>query len=57
MRLSDALYFAAGMRFLDLDLHGKDLPRQFERRIQGFYLEPAKQLANSGYAFASGFLL
>ncbi len=57
MRLSDGLYFAPGIRFSELDLNGPGLVDQFECRIRGFYLEPAKHLAEQGYAFASGLLL
>lgn len=57
MRLGDILYFAPGIRFDQVDLDGANLPAHFKRRIVGFYLEPAKECARNGFAFASGVLL
>jgi hypothetical protein len=45
MKLGDILYFAPNVKFSDLDLSGVKLPDQFEARIRGFYLGPAKSLA------------
>lgn len=55
-RIADELYFAPKIKFRDLDLTGKALPKQFRQRIFGFYLEPALILANN-CAFASGLLV
>jgi len=57
MRIKDELYFAPGIRFAKLDSSGDNLPDQFSKRIVGYYLEPAIQLAKSDHAFASGVLL
>lgn len=57
MRLDDILYFAPGVRFSEVDLSGTELPSQFERRLRGFYLDPAVLLAKSNHAFASGLVL
>lgn len=53
MMVGDCLYFAPGIRFVDLDLAGSGLPRQFQSRMEGFYLCPGERMANEGYAFAS----
>jgi len=57
MKIGDILYFAPKIKFSDLDLSGQKLPEQFDSRIRGFYLEPAKNLAQNGHAFASGLVL
>jgi hypothetical protein len=57
MRIGDFLYFAPGIRFSEVDLLGNTLPLQYEARITGFYLTPARELGESGYAFASGLLV
>lgn len=57
MRLGDILYFAPGIRFDDVDIDGPRLPEQFKRRISGFYLEPAQECTQRGFAFAAGVLL
>jgi hypothetical protein len=57
MRIGDIVYFAPGIRFSDIVLHGEELPEQFESRIEAFYLKPAHEMAHSGHAFASGLLL
>jgi hypothetical protein len=56
-RIADELYFAPGIRFADLYLSGTYLPSQFQCRIEGFYLQPAIDLARSKHAFASGVLV
>lgn len=55
-RLRDELYFAPEVKFRDLDLTGERLPRQFACRIAGFYLHPARDLAER-CAFAAGLLV
>src|SRR5262245_48348878 len=55
-RIADELYFAPGIRFVDLDFRGGHLPEQFSRRISGFYLEPSIALARARKDFASGVL-
>jgi len=57
MRIGDELYFAPGIRFSDLDKSGDKLPEQFDKRIRGYYLNPAIVSAKSGHAFASGVIL
>lgn len=57
MRIGDFLYFAPGIRFSEVDLSGNRLPRQYEARIAGFYLTPARELGEAGHAFASGLLV
>jgi hypothetical protein len=57
MRIEDHLYFAPGIRFDDVDVHGTGLPEQFRARIQGFYLQPAYDCAQRGQAFAAGALV
>lgn len=54
MRLADVLYFAPGVRFVDVDLRGAALPAQYRQRMLGFYVEPAEQCAARGQAFAAG---
>ncbi len=56
-RIADLLYFAPGLRFDQIDLDGPRLPVQFERRMTGFYIEPAEECARGGHAFAAGVLL
>jgi hypothetical protein len=56
-RIADQLYFAPFVRFADLDWSGARLPLQFQRRIAGFYLEPAVNLAKARHDFASGILV
>ena len=57
MRIRDHLYFAPDTKFTDVNLTGDDLVMQVAKRIQGFYLNPARLLANNGHAFASGVML
>ncbi len=56
-RIRDELYFSPELRFADLDRTGKHLPSQLQKRIDGFYLNPAISLAKGGHAFASGVLV
>ena len=55
-RVDDELQFAPGIPFRVLDLKQGKLPRQFYRRIVGFYLDPAIELANRRHDFAAGLL-
>jgi len=57
MRIADILYFAPGIKFAELDLSGHKLAEHFEKRMQGFYFEPAASLIRNGHAFACGLLL
>lgn len=57
MKTGDTLFFAPGIRFVEVDLNGTALARQFERRIAGFYLDPADRCATEGFAFAAGVIL
>lgn len=57
MRIEDHLYFAPHIRFDEVDFGGADLPLQLAARLQGFYLEPARQCAGAGHAFAAGILV
>lgn len=56
MRIGDFLYFAPELRFSDIDGSGRQLPRQLQLRIEGFYLIPAETLAANGNGFACGVL-
>lgn len=55
-RLGDCLLFAPGIPFSSVDMKGGGLPNQFYRRIDGFYLQPAVELAQRRHDFASGLL-
>jgi hypothetical protein len=57
MKIGDILYFAPEIRFGEVDLDGPGLPGLFGRRVAGFYITPAEDCANRGYAFAAGLLL
>jgi len=57
MRIGDFLYFAPEIKFSKVDLAGNSLPQQYEARIRGFYLSPARELAEAGHAFASGLVV
>ena len=57
MRIGDYLYFAPGIKFVELDLTGAKIAEQYETRIKGFYLDPAEQLIDNNHVFASGVLL
>lgn len=57
MREGDVLYFAPELRFSDLDLEGASLPDHLGRRMQGYYLDPARRCIESGDAFVAGLIL
>lgn len=58
MIIDDILFFSPSIKFQNLEIESqKNLPDQFKERIQGFYLEPIKQLNDVGHAFAAGVLL
>jgi len=57
MKIDDLLYFAPGVRFDQVDLNSPKLPEWFRRRVEGFYVRPAKECAHNGHAFAAGVLL
>src|ERR1700680_4367112 len=57
-RIADKLYFAPGIPFAELDIaRGERLPMQFGKRMAGFYLNPAIDLAEDRHAFAAGVLV
>jgi hypothetical protein len=49
--------FAPRVPFDEVDLFGDLLPEQFEERIRGFYLTPARVVTEAGSTFAAGLLL
>jgi hypothetical protein len=55
-RLGDLLFFAPQIPFSSVDLRGGGLPNQFFRRIDGFYLQPAIELAHRRHDFAAGLM-
>lgn len=57
MRIGDLLYFAPGIRFNQVDLHGPGLPQQFQQRIEGLYIRPVEECVACHHAFAAGLLL
>lgn len=57
MRIADLLYFAPDVRFDQVDLDGRELPKQFGQRVAGLYIIPAEECSERGYAFAAGALL
>jgi len=57
MRIGEHLYFAPGITFSNVDTRGDTFPQQVTKRIRGFYLVPARALAEAGHAFASGVML
>jgi hypothetical protein len=57
MNINQVLYFAPGIPFIEVDWVGAGFPAQFQQRIHGYYIEPAKYCADAGHAFAAGVLL
>jgi hypothetical protein len=58
MRIADVLYFSPRYRFSDLDFDKSDFVAQaFQDRVEGFYLQPASRLVQSGDAFAAGIVI
>lgn len=57
MNIGEILYFAPGLRFDEVDLQGENLPKHFELRIKGFYLQPAEVCVRDEHAFAAGLIL
>jgi len=57
MREGDDLYFVPGVPFSAVDLLNPALAQQYEARIVGFYLDPARLCIHHGHAFAAGLLL
>ncbi len=58
MRIEKKLYFAPGIKFSELDFSDSlRIVNQFNKRIYGYYLDPAKILLESKNAFAGGLLL
>jgi hypothetical protein len=57
MRINDALFFAPGIKFSDLDFsNNESIIEAFRRRVEGFYLAPARILIQKEQAFACGIL-
>lgn len=57
MREGDDLYFAPGLRFSEVMLNSSVLAQQLDRRIKGFYLEPARLCIKGSHPFAAGILI
>ena len=57
MKIGEFLYFAPGLTFADIDFSEEELPAQYCRRIDGYYLEPAEILANAEHGFGAGLLV
>ena len=53
MRIGDSLYFAPDIRFDEVLLDSPEVVRQYQTRIEGYYLEPARMLAAKGYGFGA----
>ena len=53
MRIGDYLYFAPDIRFDKVQLDSPEVVRQYQKRIEGYYLEPARMLASKGYGFGA----
>src|SRR5262249_8779171 len=56
MKIGEDVFFAPGVTFAQLDLDGIELPDQYGRRVEGYYLEPAELLVEAGFGFAAGLL-
>lgn len=56
MKIGEVLYFAPGLAFADIDFSENELPRSYQKRIEGFYLNPAIELVSAGHGFAAGLL-
>jgi hypothetical protein len=56
MRIDDILYFAPEIPFNAVDFNSPQMPVQFQSRIEGFYLAPARRCVDAGFAFAAGSL-
>jgi len=58
MRIGDTIYFADGIRAVDIDFNKKDqILLAFQRRINNYYLNPARILDGQQLAFATGVIL
>jgi hypothetical protein len=57
MKIGDYLYFAPGIPFDAFNADHVDAAGFFRARIEGYYLVPARLLAEAGHAFASVLLL
>lgn len=58
MRISDVIYFAPDLKVTDLDFENrKQIILAFQRRINEYYLNPARILDGQKQAFATGVLL
>jgi len=57
MKVGEYLYYAPGLAFADLDFSVTELPIQYKRRIEGYYLNPAEYLINKEHGFGAGLLI
>ncbi|MDP1973071.1 hypothetical protein [Sediminibacterium sp.] len=58
MRIDDVIYFAPGIRAIDLDFNNREqILEGFKNRIYSYYLLPAEKLNVQEFAFASGVIL
>jgi hypothetical protein len=57
MNIANEVYFAPGIRFVDVDYDGPELPDRFAHRMDGYYLRPARILIDNDAAFGAGVLL
>jgi hypothetical protein len=57
MKVDNELYFAPGIRFLDMDWDDENsLIDAFFQRVIGYYLSPARKLIDAAEAFGAGVL-
>lgn len=56
MKIGEHVFFAPGVTFEQLDLDGTELPDQYRRRVEGYYLDPAELLIRAGSGFAAGLI-
>ncbi|MEN8170591.1 MAG: hypothetical protein ABFS08_10250 [Pseudomonadota bacterium] len=57
MKIGEFLYFAPELAFADMDFREGELPDQYCRRIDGYYLAPAEYLIDEKHGFAAGLLV
>jgi hypothetical protein len=57
VRIGDDLFFAPDVRFPDVRLDDPILVDQLERRVDGFYFEPALLCVEHKFAFGAGLLI
>lgn len=57
MNIANEVYFTPGVRFVEVNYDGPDLPDLFARRMEGYFLYPARILNENNAAFGAGILL